>query len=148
MEANKINTTALAYIGDAVYEVYVRRYVLEKDSVNVNKQNKLAVKFVRAEGQALAIKKMMESLDVNEQLLVKRARNKKITSKPQNADPVTYKLATAFEALVGYLYLDGNVQRLEEVINQAIASLTRRNLMMSEKKTRNRNSVGKENFYI
>lgn len=128
MEANKINTTALAYIGDAVYEVYVRRYVLEKDSVNVNKQNKLAVKFVRAEGQALAIKKMMESLDVNEQLLVKRARNKKITSKPQNADPVTYKLATAFEALVGFLYLDGNVQRLEEVINQAIVLIDKAEL--------------------
>lgn len=120
MEVNKINTTALAYIGDAVYEVYVRKYVLEKDSVNVNKQNKLAIKFVRAEGQALAIKKMMESLTDSEQSLVKRARNKKITSKPQNADPVTYKLATAFEALVGFLYLSGNVERLEEVINQAM----------------------------
>lgn len=120
MEVNKINTTALAYIGDAVYEVYVRKYVLEKDSVNVNKQNKLAIKFVRAEGQALAIKKMMESLTESEQNLVKRARNKKITSKPQNADPVTYKLATAFEALVGFLYLSGNVERLEEVIDQAM----------------------------
>lgn len=120
MEVNKINTTALAYIGDAVYEVYVRKYVLDKDSVNVNKQNKLAIKFVRAEGQALAIKKMMESLTESEQNLVKRARNKKITSKPQNADPVTYKLATAFEALVGFLYLSGNVERLEEVIDQAM----------------------------
>ncbi|MPM80635.1 Mini-ribonuclease 3 [bioreactor metagenome] len=120
MEVNKINTTALAYIGDAVYEVYVRKYVLEKDSVNVNKQNKLAIKFVRAEGQALAIKKMMESLTESEQNLVKRARNKKITSKPQNADPATYKLATAVEALVGFLYLSENVERLEEVIDQAM----------------------------
>lgn len=120
IEINKINTTALAYIGDAVYEVYVRRHVMDKDIVNVNKQNKMAVKFVRAEGQAYAIRKLMDKLSDEEQLLVKRARNKKISSKPQNADPVTYKLATAFEALVGRLYLEKNIQRMEEVINQAI----------------------------
>lgn len=120
MEVNKINTTALAYIGDAVYEVYVRKYVLEKDPINVNKQNRLAVKFVRAEGQALAVKKIMDSLTDDEQRLVKRARNKKITSKPQHADPVTYKLATAFEALVGFLYLSGLTERLEEIINQSM----------------------------
>lgn len=120
MEVNKINTTALAYIGDAVYEVYVRKYVLEKDPINVNKQNRLAVKFVRAEGQALAVKKIMDSLTDDEQRLVKRARNKKITSKPQHADPVTYKLATAFEALVGFLYLSGFTERLEEIINQSM----------------------------
>ena len=96
MEAGKVNTTALAYMGDAVYEVYVRRFVLERDSLNVDKQNKLAVRFVRAEGQALALKKMFDTLTEKEQLLAKRARNKKISSKPQNADPVTYKLATAF----------------------------------------------------
>lgn len=134
MEVNKINTTALAYIGDAVYEVYVRKYVLEKDSVNVNKQNKLAIKFVRAEGQALAIKKMMESLTESEQNLVKRARNKKITSKPQNADPVTYKLATAFEALVGFLYLSGNVERLEEVIDQAMVLIDKAEISDVRKK--------------
>jgi ribonuclease-3 family protein len=120
MEAAKVNTTALAYMGDAVYEVYVRRFVLERDSINVDKQNKLAVRFVRAEGQALAIKKMFDMLTEKEQLLVKRARNKKISSKPQNADPVTYKLATAFEALVGFLYLSGDTKRLEEIINQAL----------------------------
>ncbi|QAT43538.1 Mini-ribonuclease 3 [Aminipila luticellarii] len=120
MDRSKMNTTALAYIGDAVYEVYVRKYVLEKDAVNVNKQNKLAVRFVRAEGQALAIKKLMDSLPENELALVKRARNKKITSKPQNADAVTYKLATAFEALVGFLYLSEQTKRLEEIIHQAV----------------------------
>lgn len=136
MEVNKINTTALAYIGDAVYEVYVRKYVLLKDSVNVNKQNKLAVKFVRAEGQALAIKKMMGSLTESEQTLVKRARNKKITSKPQNADPVTYKLATAFEALVGFLYLSGNIERQEEIIDQAIALIDKAEISDVRKKSK------------
>ncbi|MBN7774428.1 Mini-ribonuclease 3 [Clostridium aminobutyricum] len=121
MEAVKMNTTALAYMGDAVYEMYVRQFVLERDSVNVDKQNKLAVRFVRAEGQAFAIKKMFDTtLTEQEQLLVKRARNKKITSKPQHADPVTYKLATAFEALIGFLYLSGDTERLEAIIRQAL----------------------------
>lgn len=136
MEVNKMNTTALAYIGDAVYEVYVRKYVLEKDPVNVNKQNKLAVKFVRAEGQALAIKKMMETLTESEQRLVKRARNKKIKSKPQNADPVTYKLATAFEALVGFLYLSEDIKRLEEVIDQAMMLIDKAEISNVRKKSK------------
>ncbi|MBE6035045.1 MAG: ribonuclease III [Clostridiales bacterium] len=134
MEVKKVNTTALAYIGDAVYEVYVRKYVLEQDSVDVNKQNKLAVKFVRAEGQALAIKKMMETLTDEERNLVKRARNRKITSKPQNADPVIYKLATAFEALVGFLYLSGDAERLEEVISQAMSLIEKAEISDVRKK--------------
>ncbi len=136
MEVNKINTTALAYIGDAVYEVYVRKYVLEKDPINVNKQNRLAVKFVRAEGQALAVKKIMDSLTDDEQRLVKRARNKKITSKPQHADPVTYKLATAFEALVGFLYLSGLTERLEEIINQSMEIIDKAEINNVRKKSK------------
>ncbi|QIB70253.1 ribonuclease III [Aminipila butyrica] len=134
MDVKKMNTTALAYIGDAVYEVYVRKYVLEQNSVDVNKQNKLAVKFVRAEGQALAVKKMMESLPDHELSLVKRARNRKITSKPQHADPVTYKLATAFEALIGYLYLSEDRQRLEEVISQAMELIDKAEINQVRKK--------------
>ena len=120
MDVEKMSGTTLAYMGDAVYEVYVRQYVLEKDSVDVNKQNRLAIKFVRAEGQAYAIKKMLPNLTEEEQLLVKRARNRKITSKPQNVKPVTYKLATAFEAFIGYLYLSGQKERLEEIVKEAI----------------------------
>lgn len=136
MEVNKINTTALAYIGDAIYEVYVRKYVLEKDSVNVNKQSKLAVKFVRAEGQGFAIKKMMKSLTDSEQNLVKRARNRKITSKPQNANPVTYKLATGFEALIGFLYLSGNIERMEELIEQAMSLIDKAEIDDVRKKSK------------
>ena len=120
MDIEKMSGTTLAYMGDTVYEVYVRQYVLEKDSVDVNKQNRLAIKFVRAEGQAYAIKKMLPNLTEEEQLLVKRARNRKITSKPQNVKPVTYKLATAFEAFIGYLYLSGQKERLEEIVKEAI----------------------------
>ena len=64
---------------------------------------------------------MFDGLTEEEQRLVKRARNKKFTTKARNADPVTYKWATAFEALVGYLYLAGETERLGQVIEEAIA---------------------------
>lgn len=120
MDVAKMSGTSLAYIGDAVYEVYVRQYVLEKNPIDVNKQNRMAIKFVRAEGQAYAIKKMLPNLTEEEQMLVKRARNRKITSRPHNVQPVTYKLATAFEAFIGYLHLSGQKERLDEIVREAI----------------------------
>ena len=89
MDVNKMNGTALAYIGDAVWEVYVREYVLEQNAIDINKQNQIAKKFVRAEGQAYAIKKLMSELTEFEEALVKRARNRKISSRPHNVRPVT-----------------------------------------------------------
>lgn len=116
-----INTTALAYMGDAVYEVYVRKYVMETGQVNADKLHAMAVPFVRAAGQAFAVKKLMNEFLTEEEIsLTKRARNHKTASKPKNANPIEYKLATAFEALIGYLYLDGQTDRLEEVIYKAI----------------------------
>ncbi len=120
MDAKNMNTTALAYLGDAVYEVFVREKVLSSDSAHVDRLHAKAVKYVRAEGQAYALKNMFDELSEEEQLLVKRARNRKITSKPKNADPVVYKLATAFEALAGYLYLSARTDRLREIFERAI----------------------------
>ncbi|WP_027399735.1 Mini-ribonuclease 3 [Anaerovorax odorimutans] len=114
-----INTTVLAYMGDAVYEVYVRKFVIESGQVHANKLHRLSVKYVKAEGQAKALKLLFDELTPNEQNLVKRARNKKITSKPKNADPIIYKLATAFEALIGYLYLSNDVKRLEDIVQKS-----------------------------
>lgn len=119
-EVKNINTTALAYLGDAVYEVAVRKYIMETGQYHADRLHQIAVRFVRAEGQAMALKKMMQELTEEEQALVRRARNRKITSKPKHADPVTYKLATAFEAFVGYLYLTENRQRLDWFIETAI----------------------------
>jgi len=118
-----LNTTALAYMGDAVYECYIRLHVLKTGKVNVDVLHKTAVKYVRAEGQATALKKIFDTLSTEEQALVKRARNRKIISKPKNADPVTYKMATAFEALIGDLYLAGSKERLEELIEKAIDAI-------------------------
>ena len=117
-----MNTTALAYIGDAVYEIYVRERVLQQEKVHVDRLHKLAIGYVNNAGQAKAVKRMMneEFLTEEEVSLVKRARNHKTASKPRNADPVNYKLATAFEALIGWLHLEGRKERMEEIIFHAM----------------------------
>lgn len=121
-----MNTTVLAFLGDSVYETYVRRYVIDKGQVNADLLHRAAVRFVRADAQAYALKVMMDELTEEEQYLVKRARNKKISTKPKNADPVVYKWATAFEALTGFLYLSQNHTRMEEIILKAIELIERR----------------------
>lgn len=117
-----MNTTALAFLGDAVYEMYVRARLVAAGQIHGDLLHRAAVKYVRAEGQAAAVKAMLEDLTEEEVGLVKRARNKKITSKPKNADPVVYKWATAFEALIGYLYLSGKKERMEEIIGKSFAA--------------------------
>lgn len=120
MDIKKMNTTNMAYMGDAVYEVYIRKLLLTRGMVRTDRINREAVKYVRASAQAEAIRKMFEELNAEEQDLVKRARNRKSASKPKNADPMEYKWATAFEALIGYLYMTDNIERMEEVITEAI----------------------------
>lgn len=115
-----MNTTVLAFLGDSVYETYVRTHVIGKGQVNADLLHRAAVRFVRADAQAFALKAMMDELTEEEQSLVKRARNKKISTKPKNADPVIYKWATAFEALIGFLYLSENPVRMGELIHRAM----------------------------
>lgn len=120
MDMKDINTTALAYIGDAVYEVYVRQYVLDKGLTNTDIMHRKSIKYVSANGQAYAIKKMYESLTEDEKALVKRARNHKSASKPKNTDPMVYKWATAFEALIGSLHISGELEREKDLVEEAI----------------------------
>ncbi len=120
-DIKQINTTALAYIGDAVYEVYIRQHVMETGHVHVDRLHAMAVPFVKAEGQAKAIKYLMDNfLAEEERALTKRARNHKVATKAKNATVMDYKWATAFEALLGYLYLKGDKDRLDAVVKEAI----------------------------
>ena len=121
VDTEKINTTALAFMGDAVYEVFVRECLLASGNHNAHKLHGMAVKYVKASAQAIAIKAMFDDLTEAEQRLVKRARNRRSATKPKNADPVEYKWATAFEALIGKLYLDGEADRTEELMETAVA---------------------------
>jgi ribonuclease-3 family protein len=120
-----MNTTALAFLGDAVFETYVRDCLIHTMKGDADRLHRAAVEFVKAEAQAHAVKQLLPSLTEEELGLVKRARNKKISTKPKNADPVDYKWATAFEALIGYLYLSGNIDRMKEIIKAAMESVKR-----------------------
>lgn len=120
MSGKSYNTTALAFMGDAIYEVYVRRKVIGTGQPAADKLHLMAVKYVKAESQAKAIKVLYSSLSEEEQTLTRRARNRKTATKAKNADPVTYRWATAFEALIGCLYLAGKIRRMEEIIGLAM----------------------------
>ncbi len=119
MDYKTYNSIALAFMGDAVYERFIRERILRGGTAGADKMHRAAVRYVKAAAQEACLRAMLEDLNETEADVVRRARNHKITSKPKNADPVTYKMATAFEALLGYLYLSGQEERLAELMEQA-----------------------------
>ena len=119
MDYKTYNSIALAFLGDAVYERFIRERILRHGSVGADRMHREAVRYVKAAAQERALRAMLDALTESEADVVRRARNHKITSKPKNADPVTYKMATAFEALLGYLYLAGQEERLQAVMERA-----------------------------
>ena len=120
-----INANTLAYIGDAVYELYIREYAMQIRMENVDVMSSLTVKYVKAESQALGIKAILDNLSEEEQSVVRRGRNRKIRSTPRAVDPVIYKTATGLEALIGYLYIKGEDERLTEVVLMIIDAIDR-----------------------
>ena len=111
----------LAFMGDAVYEVLVRELLIRSGITDSDKLHFRTICYVRAESQAYAVKKLMEGfLSEEETEIVKKARNHKMPNRSRSAGIVEYKLATGLEALVGSLYLEGNQERLDEVIAEAI----------------------------
>jgi ribonuclease-3 family protein len=122
MTANSYNGLSLAYIGDAIYEIYIRKYVLSLGYTKVNDLHKHVIKYTSGEGQAYCIHKFLEMniLNENELMIFKRGRNSHVNSSRKNLELKDYLDATGFEALMGYLYLDENIQRLEELINLCI----------------------------
>ena len=119
MNLKEINVLVLAYIGDSVYENYVRRYLIDKGIGNVNDLQTESLKYVSAINQAKFLQEMIDSnfLSESELDVFKRARNYKTTSHPKSCDIITYKYATGLEALIGYLYLDNNIERVDEIMN-------------------------------
>lgn len=119
MLTKEINVLVLAYLGDTVYENYVRRYLIEKKIGNVNDLQKESIKYVSAKSQATYLTEMLESNFLREEEIeiVKRARNYKTTSHPRNCDIITYKYATGLESLIGYLDLENNKERINEIMN-------------------------------
>lgn len=119
MKVVEVNSLVLAYLGDVIYENYVRRFLIRQGFAHVDELQKNAVKYVSAKSQAKYLKMMIEDgfLTDDELVVVKRARNNKSNSHPKNCDVVTYKNATGLEALLGYLDLSGNQDRVFEIMN-------------------------------
>lgn len=117
MDLGRINIITLAYIGDAVYELYIRELYIEKGIYKVDEIQKEVTKYVCAKGQVNFLNYLMnnELLTEEELDIVKRGRNYNRSSHPKNTDIITYKLSTGFEALIGSLHLN-NKDRLEEIL--------------------------------
>ena len=120
MNYKDINPGVLAYIGDAVYELEIRKYLIESGSMKVNTLDKVAVNYVSAVSQSKILDNLIDRKILTEEELncVTRARNYKPHSKPRYVNIKTYKKATALEALFGMLYLYDNKKRINEIMKE------------------------------
>lgn len=113
---NEYSPLVLAYMGDAVYEMYIRSLLVSGHNTQVNKLHKEATKLVRAKAQSEIFEKIFPHLTEEELNIFKRGRNAHSYTSAKNADIVDYRRATGFEALIGYLYITGNMERICELI--------------------------------
>lgn len=109
----------LAYIGDAIFELVVRTVLVERKNTQPEKLHKAATKVVKAETQSLMIEAIKECLTPEELAVYKRGRNAKAVTRAKNASMSDYRKATGFEALMGYLYLTGDMERMIDLIHLA-----------------------------
>ena len=112
-EVNLLNPLVWAYVGDSVYELFIRTNL-------VNNSNENSIKFVKAAGQAKILKAIEEELTDEEKNIVRRARNTQNHHIAKNATQAEYAYATAFEGLIGYLYLTKQDERLKYILNRAL----------------------------
>ena len=119
----QLNSLALAYMGDAVYEMYVRYHLLQNGGVKPHLLHKEATQYVSAKAQSKALHQQKEEgfFQEEEIAILKRGRNAKSGSVPKNTDVQTYRYSTAFEALLGSLFLAGKQERLEEMITKVFS---------------------------
>lgn len=115
----------LAYIGDSIYEIVIRTYVVTKGNTQVNKLHKRSSGYVKAHSQAVIVMSLMEELTEEEISIYKRGRNAKSATMAKNATIADYKKATGFEALMGYLYLNKQTDRMLELIKKGLENLER-----------------------
>ena len=116
------NGESLAYLGDAIYELRIRQYVLAKGIQDVNKLHKEAVKYTSGEAQAKIVLEYLkrELLSEEELSYYKRGRNSHHSKNRRNIKVSDYKMATGFEALIGYLAMNNNQSRIDVLIEEAI----------------------------
>ena len=119
-QARELNPLVLAYVGDGVHTLYVRLQELGKTTGKADKLHKAVTARVKAEAQAKSMQAIMDKLTEEESDIYHRARNAHSHSMAKNATVIDYRMATGFEAVIGYLYLTGQRDRLEYLLNQPI----------------------------
>ncbi|PXW87741.1 ribonuclease-3 family protein [Streptohalobacillus salinus] len=118
----QMKSLALAYMGDVLYEVYVRDHLIRLGKVNVNRLHQAAVTFVSAKQQAKVLRYWLsEDVLTEEELsVVRRGRNAKSKTVPKNTDVMTYRYSTGFEALLGFHYFCEHQERLDHLLTEAV----------------------------
>lgn len=127
IEIRSINPLVLAYIGDALYEIYIRNYIVHKYEGKVHDFHRIATRFVKASGQAKIVHVLENEFSEEEWKIIKKGRNQKSATIPKNASISDYRYATGFECLLGYLYLKGEEERIDEIIARAIEIVEKEN---------------------
>ena len=118
IDADSLSSLALAFVGDAVFNLFVRT-MLVGSGKKVKELHIDATKYVKASAQAQILRKLEDKLTDKEKHIVRTARNAKVNTVPKNADIMDYHYSTGFEALLGYLYLTGQKERLDEILMAA-----------------------------
>jgi ribonuclease III family protein len=119
-EIERLPPLTLAYLGDSVYELFIRTYLVGTGNTKVNKLHKMAIHYVSAKAQAHFTNILKEVLTQREEQILKVGRNAKSATVAKNADVLEYRWATGLEALFGYLYLKKEYERLGNIINKII----------------------------
>lgn len=119
-EVNLMSPLVWAYVGDSVYELFIRTHLVETTKLKPHKLHIETIKYVKAKAQADILERLQDTLTDKEKEIVRRARNAENHHLPKNADPADYMHATAFEGLIGYLYLSEQKERVEEILNKCI----------------------------
>lgn len=117
-EVNTMSPLTWAYIGDSVFELYIRMYLVNTTKMKPHKLHIEAIKYVKAKAQADILQKLESSLTEKELEIVKRGRNAENHHLPKNATVQDYMYSTGFEALIGYLYLTKQDERLDEILKE------------------------------
>ena len=120
IDVNQMSPLVWAYIGDSVYEQYIRNYLVTSTKYKPHKLHIEATKFVKAAAQAKILQQLEENLTDDEKEIVRRARNTKNHHLPKNSNVQEYMYATAFEGLIGYLHLSKSKERLKEILDLSL----------------------------
>ena len=133
MNLKEINPLVLAYLGDSVYETYIRLFLVKKNIPNIGSLQKESLSYVTAKSQASILTKLIDAnfFDEEELTIIRRARNTKGHMPPKGCDLATYHFATAFEAVIGYLYLKGDnkkimnlMEKIEMLLNDCLIDIS------------------------